>query len=144
MAGSHATIGNAAGEVIYSFTAAADSGPLLYYVSPPGIYPNNYSLIRCFREFTLGLTGDGAGLAITAFFTTDLATANGTSAVPAWFLCPSPSTESSTQWSNPMVNAIGLNVLNFKPNAIALRFVSAPIVGGPPITGTTNVILMAS
>src|SRR5271155_1557081 len=144
MGGSTSTIGNAAGQVIASFTAAGDSGPLLYYVSPPGNWPSNYSLIRTRKEFTVGIGGSGAGLMITMYFTTDRDTAAGVSANPVWFLCPSPSTESSSQWSNPMTNVVGSNALNFKANAIALRAVAAAIVGGPPITGTTNVILMAS
>jgi hypothetical protein len=40
-----------------------------------------------------------------------------------------------------MQNVVGMNVLNFKANAIALRAVAAGI---GPISGTTNVILMAS
>lgn len=144
MGGNSSTIGNAAGQVIASFTAAADSGPLMYYVSPPGIWPSNYSLIRSKKEFTIGLGGSGAGLMVTMYFTTDRDTAAGVSSNPVWFLCPSPSTESSTQWSNPMQNVSGMNVLNFKANALALRAVAAPIVGGPAISGTTNVILMAS
>ena len=143
MAGSNSTIGNAAGQVIASFTAAGDSGPLMYYVSPPGNWPSNYSLIRTRKEFTIGLGGSGAGLSVTMYFTTDRATADGTSANPVWFLCPSPSTEASASWSNPMQNVVGSNILNFKANAIALRAVAAAIVGGPAISGTTNVILMA-
>jgi hypothetical protein len=143
MAGSNSTIGNAAGELIASFTAAGDSGPLMYYVSPPGNWPINYSLIRTRKEFTIGLGGSGAGLMVTMYFTTDRDTAAGVSANPVWFLCPSPSTESSSQWSNPMTNIVGQNVLNFKANAIALRAVATPIVGGPAISGSTNVILMA-
>jgi hypothetical protein len=142
MAGSNSTMGNAAGQTIVSFTAAGDSGPLLYYVSPPGNWPSNYSLIRTRNEFTIGLGGSGTGLMITMYFTTDRDTAAGVSANPVWFLCPSPSTEASSSWSNPMTNVIGTNILNFKAKAIALRAVAAPIVGGPPITGTTNVLLL--
>lgn len=141
MASGNSTVGNAAGIVMTSFTAAGDSGPLMYYVSPPGNWPSNYSLIRTRKEFTIGLGGSGSGLSVTLYFTTDRDTADGTSLNPVWFLCPSPSTEASSQWSNPMQNVVGLNVLNFKANAIALRAVAA---GVGPISGTTNVILMAS
>jgi len=144
MASGNSTMGNAAGQQIASFTAAGDSGPLLYYVSPAGNWPINYSLIRTRKEFTIGLGGSGAGLQVTMYFTTDRDTAAGVSANPVWYLCPAPSTESSAQWSNPMQNTVGLNVLNFKANAIALRAVATAIVGGPAITGTTNVILMAN
>ncbi len=141
MGSNSSSIGNAAGETMVSFTAAGDSGPLMYSVSPPGVWPTNYSLIRTRKEFTIGLGGSGTGLEVTMYFTTDRDTAAGVSANPVWFLCPAPSTEAMPSWSNPMTNVVGSNVLNFKANAIALRAV-ASIVGA--VTGTTNVILMAS
>lgn len=141
MGSSNSSIGNAAGEIIASFTAAGDSGPLMYYVSPPGIWPSNYSLIRTKHEFTIGLGGTGAGLSVLMYFTTDKATADGTSATPVWFQCPAPSSETAPMWSNPMTNVVPLNILNFKANAIALRAVATAIGA---VSGVTNVILMAS
>ena len=140
MGSNNSSIGNAAGEVIFSFAAAGDSGPLMYYVSPPGIWPSNYSLIRTKKEFTIGLGGPGAGLSVLMYFTTDRDTAAGVSANPVWFLCPAPSTEATPAWSNPMTNVSGDNILNFKANAIALRAVATGTATG----GVINVILMAS
>lgn len=144
MGSNKTTLGNAAGIPLHTFTAAGqDTGPMLYYVSPAGVRPDNYSLIRACNEFTVVLGGSGTGLQVTMYFTTDLATANGTSSNPVWFLCPSPSTEAGASWSNPMQNVVGLNVLNFKAHAIALRAVSAVSGDGTPITGNTNLTLLA-
>ncbi len=139
MGTSRSTIGNVGGKVIATFTASGDSGPLLYHVHAPGNQPYDFSEIRACSEFTIGLGGSDTGLTVTMYFTTDVATANGTSANPVWFLCPSPSTEASAQWSNPMTNISGQNVLNFKAHAIALRAVAAGTANG-----TLNVLLLSS
>lgn len=146
MGSNRTSIGNAAGENLFTFTAAGqDSGPLMYYVSPAGNKPHNYSLVRGCSEFTFGLTGTGTGLQITVYFTTDLATANGTAtgANAVWFLAPAPSTEASAQWSNPMTNVVGQNVLHFKANAIAFRAVSAADPSGAPLVGSTGLQMLA-
>jgi hypothetical protein len=144
MGSNNTTIGNRGGTNLFSFTAPGqDSGPLLFYVSPPNQKSHNYSLVRGCKDFTFGLTGDGVGLAITLYFTTDMDTATGISANPAWFLCPAPATEAATQWSNPLTNVVGQNVTQFKANCIAFRGVSGLIDGGPPVTGTVNLQMLA-
>lgn len=143
MGSSKTTLGNATGIPLFTFTAVGDSGPLLYYVSPAGVRPDNYSLIRGCDNFTLGLGGSGTGLSVELFFTTDLATAMGVSANPVWFVVPAPSTETTGTWSNPMTNVSGSNACNFKAHAIALRAVATAIPSGPAITGNTNLMLLA-
>lgn len=146
MGSNNTTIGNHAGEDLFTFTAAGqDSGPLLYYVSPAGNKPHNYSLVRACRDFTFGLTGTGTGLQVTLYFTTDVNTAAGISigANAVWFLAPAPSTEASAQWSNPMVNVVGQNACNFKANAIAFRAVSAADPSGAPLSGSVGLQMLA-
>lgn len=144
MGSNRLTIGNRAAKSIASFTAAADSGPLLYHVHPAGTQPYDWSEIRGCNEFTVGLAGNGTGLKVTLYFTTDRDTAAGVATSPVWFVCPSPSTEAASQWSNPMYNIVGQNALHFKANAIALRAVAEADGSGNPITGTTTVLLLGS
>jgi hypothetical protein len=144
MGSNRTTIGNAGGINLFTFTAAGqDSGPLLYSVSAAGNKPHNLSLVRGCTEFTFGLTGAGTGLLITLYFTTDLATAAGTSANPVWFLAPAPSTEASAQWSNPMTNVVGSNACHFKANAIAFRATSEVDPSGAPLAGSTGLQMLA-
>lgn len=142
MGSNRTTIGNNGGENICSFTAAGDSGPLLYVTSAASTPQHNYSLVRGCTEFTLGLVGTGTGLQVTVYFTTDIQTALGNAG--NWFLVAAPSTEASNQWSNPLINIPGQNICHFKANAIAFRCVAAPTTDGTPITGTTTVQIMGS
>lgn len=111
-------------------------------MAPAGTPQHHYSEIRGLKDYTIGLSGNGTGLAVTMYFTTDVATAMGLA--NNWYLCPAPATEAATQWSNPLVNVVGQNVGFFRANAIALRFVAASVDGVTPITGTTTVNLLGS
>lgn len=135
MGANRVTIGNRGALPLFSFTAAnQDSGPLMFDAS------QGYSQIRGCSDFTLGLIGNGSGLQVKLYFTTDIATAQGTA--NNWYLVTAPSTEANAQWSNPLQNNEGQNVCYFKAHAIALRAVSSTVAGQTP-SGTTTLTLMA-
>ena len=143
MSSNRNSIGNAGAILLATLTAdGQDTGPLLYQVHPAGTQPYDYSLIRACSQLMLGLGGTGTGLSVTVYFTTDVATANGTSAAPVWFRCPSPSTENANQWSNPMQNINGFNALEFKGRAIALRAVATTTVPGVAPVGAVSLYLL--
>jgi hypothetical protein len=149
MSSNRNSIGNAGAITLATVTAAAvntgpvDSGPLLYQVHTPGTQPYDYSLIRACSQLMIGVGGTATGMSTTWYFTTDVPTANGTSASPIWFVCPSPSTEAGSQWANPTQNIPGLNVLEFKGRAIAIRGVTSLTVPSVPATGSLTQLLLA-
>lgn len=144
MSSNNNSIGNVGAVTLASFTGVFDTGPLMYVVHPPQTQPYDYSLIRACKEFMFGLGGSGAGLSVTMYFTTDVPTAQNISANPVWFQCPGPSTDPAAAWHNPMQNADGLNALEFKGKAIALRAVATLTVPGVAATGVTNLLMLAA
>lgn len=144
------TIGNYAGLPIFSVSAAdiaaapgniADSGPLMWSQSPkPGSGVGiTFPKIQGYKEFTLQCIGSGTGMAVTAWFTLDEATAQGNG--NEWVQIPSPSTEAANQWVNPMTGR-GTALLA-KTNCCAIRF-TAQVQLGETAVGSVSILIMAS
>ena len=119
------TVGNNGGKNVFTFTSAGqDTGPLMF--------------TECSRwsKWLFQLIGSGQNYAITVFGTIDQNTASGAinpaTGLPyaEWFELPSPSTEATSSWNNPLLTGAQTCALYCNVPLVAIRATSASNING--------------